>query len=113
VIRYGKQELLSSDKTTDRRDEESQDVEVGEILASIEESRVIDQKKNGDANIPCPLMEFRLVNRLHDVEEGEIGQSVIFQVHCSPFGFTNCFLMSFVHISLHSSGSTARLRGHL
>jgi hypothetical protein len=56
VIRYGKQELLSSDKTTDRRDEESQDVEVGEILASIEESRVIDQKKNGDANIPCPSL---------------------------------------------------------
>ena len=58
----------------------SQDVELGETLASIQESRaVIEQKKEGKIdddvhNIPCPSLEFRLVNRLHDVVEGEIGK---------------------------------------
>ena len=65
---------------TNRNIMQSQDVELGETLASIQESRaVVEQKKEGQIdddvhNIPCPSLEFRLVNRLHDVVEGEIGK---------------------------------------
>jgi hypothetical protein len=35
-----------------------------------------DDNDNSNNNIPCPSLEFRLVNRLHDVPSGEIGKSV-------------------------------------
>lgn len=100
VIRYGKQELLS-DKTSNNHDVESQDVELGETLTSIEESRVIGQKKN-DVNIPCPVLEFRLVNRLHDVEEGEIGENIDCRYTFQSLVHQLRFLTSFTLISLVS-----------
>jgi hypothetical protein len=74
VVRYGKEELMTDSKRMDLGD-----VELGETLASIEESQVIEQqsKQRNDVNIPCPSLEFRLVNRLHDIDEGEIGESVM------------------------------------
>ncbi len=36
---------------------------------------VNDEDDDNNSKIPCPLMEFRLVNRLHDVASGEIGKS--------------------------------------
>jgi len=43
--------------------------------ASIAVTRVKDDDDNDNNDkIPCPLLEFRLVNRLHDVPSGEIGK---------------------------------------
>ena len=47
-----------------------EDVEIGNTLTSIEENRSI---KNDLKDVPCPSLEFRLVNRLHD-DESAIGE---------------------------------------
>jgi hypothetical protein len=47
-----------------------------------------DDVDNNISNIPCPSLEFRLVNRLHDVPSGEIGKSAlrfIDAMKCCPF----------------------------
>ena len=73
VVRYGKDELLTADPGGIQSD-----VELAETLQSIEESRENEETKRGkDINIPCPSLEFRLVNRLHDIHDGEIGEKYI------------------------------------
>ena len=64
VVRFGKGELCDDN-------EKGIDVELGEGLGGIREER-------GEEHLPCPSLEFRLVNRLHDdVQGGEIGESEI------------------------------------
>ena len=49
-----------------------------ELGASKNSSNLIatnDDDDDYNSNIPCPSLEFRLVNRLHDVASGEIGKS--------------------------------------
>lgn len=54
VIRFGKAEL--SDGNSNSKSEEKEH----------------DEEMGGDSDIPCPSLEFRLVNRLHGVPSGEI-----------------------------------------
>ena len=77
VIRFGSE-------LSDRSSHNSSDHMVGE--AKVEEAKVVlDEEEGGEEsgnglimanqdNIPCPSLEFRLVNRLHDVPSGEIGK---------------------------------------
>lgn len=60
VVRFGKAELsdASSGNDVSERKEEN-DEEIGLSIAD---------------EIPCPSLEFRLVNRLHDTPSGEIGE---------------------------------------
>lgn len=62
VVRYGKEELCDNG-TVDHSPEltiKEHDEEMGESLTE------------ADKHIPCPSLEFRLVNRLHGVPSGEI-----------------------------------------
>ena len=74
VVRYGTEELkLSSGDSGNiiaRSDDSENDVEIGNTLSSIEEHHSI---KHDLKDIPCPSLEFRLVNRLHD-DESAIGE---------------------------------------
>ncbi|KAL7475854.1 hypothetical protein ACHAW6_001753 [Cyclotella cf. meneghiniana] len=79
VVRFGKEELSRENITREgnipQRNiplAEPGDVETGEALASIKESASIVHHGDCNLNIPCPSLEFRLVNRLHDVDDGEI-----------------------------------------
>eukprot|EP00804_Cyclotella_cryptica_P011573 CCRYP_012084-RA/>CCRYP_012084-RA protein AED:0.07 eAED:0.07 QI:167/1/1/1/1/1/4/74/578 len=79
VVRFGKEELSPGDKKRQGNIPrgniaavESRDLETGETLASIEESVIVDAQGDDNVNIPCPSLEFRLVNRLHDIDDGEI-----------------------------------------
>jgi hypothetical protein len=81
VVRFGKEELsLGNIKHQGNIPQrtiplaEPADVETGETLASIKESVIIEEHGDYNLNIPCPSLEFRLVNRLHDVDDGEIGE---------------------------------------
>ena len=96
VVRFGVQELNPLNNVYTENNNESQgrmdsDVEVGDTtttaLPSIEESKV-KPMRDVDTNIPCPSLEFRLVNRLHDIDEGEIGECT---TCCKRFGWTHNF----------------------
>jgi len=79
VVRFGKKELSDSsysNGTMEHTDEtkehigemkEGHDEELGE-----EGSSSLMMADSDDKGIPCPSLEFRLVNRLHDVPSGEI-----------------------------------------
>ena len=103
VLRFGKEELC------DDADSKGKDVEMGEGLGGIREER-------GEEHVPCPSLEFRLVNRLHDdVQGGEIGKSEIFtSVHVLIFlrvelylliTFISCFLCHLIDKYYNNSGS--------
>jgi hypothetical protein len=81
VVRFGKEELslgnITHQENIPQRTiplAEPADMETGETLASIKESVIIEEHGDYNLNIPCPSLEFRLVNRLHDVDDGEIGE---------------------------------------
>mmetsp|Transcript_14695 Transcript_14695/g.30798 ORF Transcript_14695/g.30798 Transcript_14695/m.30798 type:complete len:538 (+) Transcript_14695:488-2101(+) len=80
VVRFGKDELLgnnNSEHNDERKDSDVVDLEVGgEDLSTIDENK---SKTENDKNIPCPSLEFRLMNRLHDVKAGEIVEA---QLNC-------------------------------
>ena len=70
VVRYGKMELYDENSSSVVEDNESKeyDEEIGE-----EKNRATNvSSSEPDGGIPCPSLEFRLVNRLHDVPSGEI-----------------------------------------
>jgi len=73
VVRYGKMELYDENSSSVVDDNESKeyDEENGEEKSSkLTASKVSNSEPDG--SIPCPSLEFRLVNRLHDVPSGEI-----------------------------------------
>lgn len=74
VIRFGKKELCDSNCSSNIEREqhmnetkEGHDEELGE-----EGSSSLVMTDSDEDSIPCPSLEFRLVNRLHDVPSGEI-----------------------------------------
>lgn len=77
VVRFGKKELSDGVGADSVREhpaeggmkEEGHDEELGEGQGG--GLMMVDSADNKD-NIPCPSLEFRLVNRLHDVPSGEI-----------------------------------------
>ena len=72
VVRFGKHELENGRVDgirTDNRATNVSDVELGGSNASVTVEEWVD---DDDHDIPCPSLEFRIVNRLHDVKAGEI-----------------------------------------
>ena len=58
-----------------KEDPRHHDEELGASKNSSNLIAVNDVDDDYNSNIPCPSLEFRLVNRLHDVASGEIGKS--------------------------------------
>ena len=68
VIRFGRSELESSNNNLEEAKRKDYDEEnMGE-----EKSSMASSPSNKERGIPCPSLEFRLVNRLHDIPSGEI-----------------------------------------
>lgn len=62
VVRFGKKELSdASNGSMEGHDEETGEEGSGSLMM-----------EDSDTGIPCPSLEFRLVNRLHDTPSGEI-----------------------------------------
>ncbi len=95
VVRFGKKELSDGSNnntpmgpTMEEVKEEAQDAR-DEEMGGGSTSLVAEE----DDEIPCPSLEFRLVNRLHGVPSGEIGESELFMsAHAIVYHFdTNSF----------------------
>mmetsp|Transcript_31890 Transcript_31890/g.60994 ORF Transcript_31890/g.60994 Transcript_31890/m.60994 type:complete len:597 (+) Transcript_31890:169-1959(+) len=76
VVRYGKAELCNdrNNVSSEKVDVVKETVKEGmdEELGGDEEGSCRSLKMPDYQNIPCPSLEFRLVNRLHDAFSGEI-----------------------------------------
>jgi len=71
VIRFGKKELAGHGDEDNAAATTGDEETGGGNLVTINEG-----SKDKEHNIPCPSLEFRLVNRLHDVNAGEIGEYI-------------------------------------
>ncbi|KAL7427497.1 hypothetical protein ACHAXH_001730 [Discostella pseudostelligera] len=81
VVRFGVKELgagyrhgttTSTRTANDGLPKNDHDEELGDRLTSVS-LMTVDEEVDADyRKIPCPSLEFRIVNRLHDVESGEI-----------------------------------------
>ena len=71
VIRFGKKELAGHEDEDNAAATTGDEETGGGNLVTINEGA-----KDKEHNIPCPSLEFRLVNRLHDVNAGEIGEYI-------------------------------------
>ena len=74
VVRFGREELVGKNESveiTEEKEEEKDDEEAGGGVSSV---AINENKKEEEKNIPCPSLEFRLMNRLHNVDTGEIGK---------------------------------------
>ena len=68
--------MMTVDENKEDRRHHDEELGVGRTGSTlIAVTRVKDDDDNDvNGKIPCPLLEFRLVNRLHDVSSGEIGK---------------------------------------
>lgn len=71
VIRFGKKELAGHGDEDNAAATTGDEETGGGNLVTINEGA-----KDKEHNIPCPSLEFRLVNRLHGVNAGEIGEYI-------------------------------------
>ncbi len=76
VVRYGKTELEQSGNSFIKKNDAAKGSEEGpdEETGDGGGERVLDAVASNQENIPCPSLEFGLVNRLHDAFSGEIGE---------------------------------------
>ena len=93
VVRFGTDELTGSSSSSNNNDSKQdeahhggeeekakQQQSVDEEMGAGNNLSVIDEKKlhtsieEKNNCIPCPSLEFRLMNRLHEVNAGEIGK---------------------------------------
>jgi hypothetical protein len=68
---------LDENKENHRHHDEDHDKGLGASKNSSSLRIKDDDVDDNNNNIPCPSLEFRLVNRLHDVPSGEIGKSAL------------------------------------
>ena len=84
VIRFGKNELEGGHRDSVNKHNKDigkdhevlsknvSDVEMGTRLSNMSLMTVEEEHDDENNNIPCPSLEFRIVNRLHDIKAGEI-----------------------------------------
>ena len=81
VVRFGREELEDGHEGSETRDNVKDKDELLNTVPDVELGRLssislmtVGEEEIDDASycIPCPLLEFRIVNRLHDIKAGEI-----------------------------------------